>query len=100
MAHAADRVYNVEVTPELPRALRALANEAGVTEDGPHPAAEVVPSPSGPSIFSLPDRALDVPYTSVYSGHPWTTTVHAYALPTVGSARTERAERASQARGE
>ena len=34
MAHAADRVYNDEDHQELPRALRALANEAGVTENG------------------------------------------------------------------
>jgi hypothetical protein len=31
----------------LPRALRALANDAVVTRDGPHPAAELEPSPPG-----------------------------------------------------
>jgi hypothetical protein len=31
--------------PELPRVLRALAQEAVVTEDGPHPTAKLEPSP-------------------------------------------------------
>jgi hypothetical protein len=42
----------------------ALANEAGVTEDGPDPAAEVVPSPPGPSHVQphrpCPGRALSI----------------------------------------
>jgi hypothetical protein len=45
----------------LPPLLWRVANEAGVTEDGPHPAAEVVPSPPGPSMFTLTGRAPDVP---------------------------------------
>jgi hypothetical protein len=57
------------------------------------------PSRQASSTAVLPGRAPDVPYTSVRSGHPRTTTVHAHALRAVGSARTERAEGASQARG-
>jgi hypothetical protein len=48
----------------------------------------------------LAGRAPDVPYASVRSGHPRTTTVYAHALRTGGSAHTEWAEGASQARGE
>jgi hypothetical protein len=48
----------------------------------------------------LAGRAPDVPYASVPSGHPRTTTVHAHARRAVGSARPERSEGASQARGD
>ena len=56
------------------------------------------PSHQASSTAVLPGRAPDVPYTSVRSGHPRTTTVYAHALRAVGSARTERSEGASQAR--
>src|SRR5215217_934744 len=50
--------------PESCRGPTALANEAGVTEDGTHPATEVVPSPPGPShVYShrpCPGRALSI----------------------------------------
>jgi hypothetical protein len=39
----------VRIPPDGCRGPAALANEAGVAEDGPHPAAKVVPSPPGPS---------------------------------------------------
>jgi Protein of unknown function (Hypoth_ymh) len=50
-------------------------------------------------MVSLTGRALDVPYASVDSGHSRTTTVAAHACRAVGSARPERSEGASQARG-
>ena len=50
------------------------------------------PSHQASSTAVLPGRAPDVPYTSVRSGHPRTTTVYAHALRAVGSARTERSE--------
>ena len=45
----------------LPRALRALANKAVVTRDGPHPWAELEPSPPGASVVVLAGRATHVP---------------------------------------
>jgi hypothetical protein len=52
-----------------------------------------------PSCFVLAGRAPDVPYASVRSGHPRTTTVDAHARRAVGSVRTEWSEVPSQARG-
>jgi hypothetical protein len=54
----------VRTPPDGCRGPAALANQAGVTEDGPHPAAEVVPSPPGPSHVHprrpCPGRALSI----------------------------------------
>jgi hypothetical protein len=56
--------HPVRIPPDGCRGPAALANEAGVTEDGPHPAAEVVPSPPGPSHVHphrpCPGRALSI----------------------------------------
>jgi hypothetical protein len=49
------------LVPALPRALRALANEAVATRDGPHPLAELEPSPPGASIVVRAGRATRVP---------------------------------------
>jgi hypothetical protein len=54
----------VRIPPDGCRGPAALANEACVTEDGPHPAAEVMPSPPGPSHVHphrpCPGRALRI----------------------------------------
>jgi hypothetical protein len=54
----------VRIPPHGCRGPAALANDAGVTEDEPHPAAEVVPSPPGPSHVHphrpCPKRALSI----------------------------------------
>jgi hypothetical protein len=54
----------VRIPPHGCRGPAALANDAGVTEDEPHPAAEVVPSPAGPSHVHphrpCPKRALSI----------------------------------------
>ena len=54
----------VRIPPDGCRGPAALANEAGVTEDRPYPAAEVVPSPPGPSHVRshrpCPGRALSL----------------------------------------
>jgi hypothetical protein len=44
-----------------PRALRTVAHEAAVTEDGPHPLGEFEPSPSRVSAVVLAERATHVP---------------------------------------
>jgi hypothetical protein len=48
-------------TSKLPRALRALANDAVVTREGPHPPAELEPSPPGANIPIRAGRATHVP---------------------------------------
>ena len=49
--------------PSLPLdpTYRQLANTAVVTEDGPHPPAELVPSPAGANILIRAGRATHVP---------------------------------------
>jgi hypothetical protein len=54
---------------------------------------------SVPSCVVLTGRAPDVPYASVPSGHPRTTTVDVHGRRAVGSAHPELADGASQARG-
>jgi hypothetical protein len=76
-----------------------LANDAVVIEGGPHLAAKLRTNGATGHRAILPGRAPDVPYTSVRSGHPRTTTVGAQTRRAVGSGRAERAEGASQARG-
>ena len=51
----------VQVPIRLPRALRALAHEAVVTEDGPRPLRELKPLPPGASLVVLAGRATRVP---------------------------------------
>jgi hypothetical protein len=46
---------------DLLRALRALGNDAVVTEEGPHPRDQLEPALSGGSIVVLTDRATRVP---------------------------------------
>jgi hypothetical protein len=93
---AGARRKRLRIPPDGCRGPAALANEAGVTEDGPHPAAEVVPSPAGPSMFILNGRAPAVPYASVDSGHSRTTRVGPRSLRAVGTLHTERSEGASK----
>jgi hypothetical protein len=58
----------------LPCALRALANEAVVTEDEPHPMVSVVPTVNGYTKVALAGRATNVPLTAVLNGPERTTT--------------------------
>jgi len=51
----------VRIPPDGRRGPTALANQAGVTEDGPHPPAELVPLLPGRAMFTLTGRAPDVP---------------------------------------
>jgi hypothetical protein len=46
---------------DLPGALRALGNDAVVTEEGPHPRDQLEPALSGRSIVVLTGRATRVP---------------------------------------
>jgi hypothetical protein len=57
----------------LPRALRALAHEGGVTEDGPHP-----PVDPGARLV-IAGRATSVPFTAVLNGPERTTRDNASA---------------------
>jgi hypothetical protein len=56
-----DGEVEFESPTRLSRALRALAHEAAVTEDGPHPLGEFEPSPSRVSAVVLAERATHVP---------------------------------------
>jgi hypothetical protein len=51
-----------------PRRLRPTANEAGVTEDRPYLAVELVPMLPDPTNVVLVGRATTVPFTSVVTG--------------------------------
>jgi hypothetical protein len=59
-------------TPKSPRpgaaSLPTLAQDAVVTEDGPHPVGELEPSPPGRSIVVLAGGATRVPQAAVTSG--------------------------------
>jgi hypothetical protein len=55
------RMEAARIPPDGCRGPAALANEAGVTEDGPHLAPEVVPSLQARAMFTLTGHALDVP---------------------------------------
>jgi hypothetical protein len=80
--------------------LRALANEASGHRGRASPSGRAGDHRrQAPSNVVLTGHAPNVPYASVGSGHPRTTTVSANALRAVGSAGTERSEEASQARG-
>jgi hypothetical protein len=59
----------------LPRRRRRLASEAVVTEVGPHPPAELEPSPPSVSIVVLAGHATHVPQAAVTSGMQRTVTV-------------------------
>ena len=81
-------------------ALGALPTRQVVALDWPHPPVELLSVASWlGATSSSPAVPPDVPYASVRGGHPRTTTVHTHALRAGGSARTERTEGASQARG-
>jgi hypothetical protein len=45
----------------LPPALRALANDAVINEDGPHPAVELGAVAARPELVVLATRAIRVP---------------------------------------
>jgi hypothetical protein len=63
----------------LPRALRTLAHEAVVTEDGPHPPVEVEPTAPRCARVALAARATSVPFTAVLNGPERITTDNGYA---------------------
>jgi hypothetical protein len=69
--------------PCLPRALRALAHEAVVTEDGPHPTVRgrLTAQPDTYRVI-LSGRATSVPLTTVLTGLQRTTTDNATARST------------------
>jgi hypothetical protein len=58
----------------LSRALRTLAHEAVITEDGPHPPVEAEPTASRYARVILAGRATSVPSTAVLNGPERTTT--------------------------
>jgi hypothetical protein len=60
--------------PRLPRALQALAHEAALTEDGPHPTVRVAPRAGLGIRLHLDGRATSVPFTAVLNGPHRTTT--------------------------
>jgi hypothetical protein len=82
----------------LPRACRPC-QQAGVTEDGPHPRAELVPSLPGPSHVHphrpCPRRVLSIGRQRSFTDNKG----RCMSLRAVGSLHTERSEGASQARG-
>jgi hypothetical protein len=53
----------------LPRALRALAHEPVVTEDGPHPLGQRGAAASCEPLVVLAGRATHVPQAAGTSGH-------------------------------
>jgi hypothetical protein len=61
-------VGNLGSGMRLPRALKALAHDAVVTEDGRHPLAELEPLPRGARLVVLAGRATLVPLATVKSG--------------------------------
>jgi hypothetical protein len=68
--------------PDLPRALRALGNDAVVTEEGPYPTITVAPTaPRGARVI-LTGRATGVPFTAVLAGPERTTTDNTTAAVT------------------
>ena len=66
----------------LPRALRAHAHKAMVTEDGPHPTVKVEPTAQHDTGIILGGRATSLPFTAVLSGSQRTTTDNARASST------------------
>jgi hypothetical protein len=86
----------VRIPPDGCRGPAALANEAGVPDDGPHPAAKVVPSVPGPSHVHSPRPCPKHRSTAVIHGQQG---FGGCSLRAVGSLHTERSEGASQARG-
>jgi hypothetical protein len=66
----------------LPRALRALAHEAVVTEEGPHPTVRVEPTARPGTDVILDGRATSVPFTAVPNGPQRTTTDNSGAAAT------------------
>ena len=88
------------ITPELPRALRALANEAGGRRRTGHTFGRAGDHRRDACCVVLTGHAPNVPYAPVPSGHSRTTTVDAHALRAAGSARPVRSKGASQARGD
>jgi hypothetical protein len=66
----------------LPRALRTLAHEAVVTEDGPHPPVKAKPTAPRCARVILTDRATSVPFIAVLNGPERTTTDNAKTAST------------------
>ena len=76
------RVGNLGSGVRLPRALRAIAQETVVTEDGPHPPVKVEPSAPRCVRVILTGRATSVPFTAVSDGDERTTTDNARTAST------------------
>jgi len=74
----------------LPRALRTLAHEAVVAEDGPHPTVRVEPTAQAATRVILGGRATSVPFTAVLTGLQRTTTDNAEAGPTCAASHLRR----------
>ena len=73
-----------------PRALRALAHEAVVTEDGPHPPVEAEPTVPRRARVILAGRATSVPFTAVLNGPERTATDNHEAAVTCAVPRPRR----------
>jgi hypothetical protein len=74
----------------LPRALQALAHEAVVTEDGPHPPVGAEPTAPQCARVILAGRATSVPFTAVLDGPQRTTTDNHEAPSTCAVPRPRR----------
>jgi hypothetical protein len=68
------------IYPLLPRRLQRLANHTVVTGDGPHHAAELVPTRPAPRVPSLTGRATRVPHRTDKHGALRSTTVNSTTL--------------------
>jgi len=75
---------------DLPRALRALAYEAVVTEDEPRRTVRVQPTAQLDTGVILDGRATSVPFTAVPTGPQRTTTDNAEAASTCAASHLRR----------
>jgi hypothetical protein len=75
---------------ELPRALRALAQEAVVTEDEPRRTVRVEPTAQLDTGVILDGRATSVPFTAVLTGPQRTITDNAEAASTCAASHLRR----------
>jgi hypothetical protein len=88
-AESARRGGSIQLHP-LPRALRALAHEPVVTENGPHPPVEAEPTAPRRATVILAGRATSVPFTAVLAGVERTTTDNYEAASTCAVPRPRR----------
>jgi hypothetical protein len=80
----AHRVRHLGSGVQLPPALRALAHEVVVTEDGPHPLGALGAAAATCERLVLAGRATSLPFTAVLTGPQRTTTDNAEATATCG----------------